>query len=167
MPTRNLVRGMALLCCFISAIPLCSAEPYSQKEGLFKISVPDGWRWSEQSGKVKIVNPQGNNGISIQFTPKGQPSGEEAKALLKQSNQAMIESFVKPSNGTVVKEEEKQLGGVYARQLDFLLPVKNEVGRMTYISLYNKGYAFTITFGGSNEKENSEMAKIVETVQFP
>ena len=167
MQTRSFVRAMALFCCVISVSAVCSAESYSQREGLFKISVPDGWHWSEQPGKVKIVNPQGDNGISIQFAPKRNPSSEEeAKALLKKGNQAMIESLVKPSNGNVVKEEERRLGGVYARQLDFLLPAKNQVGRITYISLYNKGNAFTITFGGSNEKQNSEMAKIVETLRF-
>ncbi len=79
-----------------SNIPVAFAEPHTQKDGLFTIHVAAGWHWSEEPGMVRIMNPQrGDNKIVIKFTVKGNPSGEEAKAWLKQNIQTIIKSMVK------------------------------------------------------------------------
>ena len=137
-----------------------------QKDHLFKLSPPKGWGWHEQPGNVKISDPRTGNGISIQFASAGTHSEDEIRELLRNGNQAMIERVVKPSGGTVIKEEERQLGGAYARQLTFLQSHKGQQGTVTYISLVTKGYAFTVTFGGPDKNQVAEMQASVETLRF-
>jgi hypothetical protein len=137
-----------------------------QVDRLFKLSLPKGWQWQEQPGKVTVSDPQTGNGISIQFDHIGTHPDSEVRELLKVSDQAMIDRFVKPSGGTQIQEEERQLGGAYARQLTFLKTLHGQQGTVTYISSFAKGYAFTVTFGGSDKNQVKEMRACVETLRF-
>lgn len=158
---------IASTCFFVFMIAVCFAETYSQKGGLFKIDVPNGWSWIEPpgEGRIRIENPERTNGISIQFKPTSILPEEKVKELLKTNIQIMIKDMVEPKNGTVLGEKERRIGGANARQLDFLLSLRGEIGHVVYIAIINKDYAFTITFGGPKE-EKLEMEKIVESIQF-
>ena len=78
----------------------------------------------------------------------------------------MVDVVVKPSGGKVVNESETTIGGVHGRLLEFELQKGDEVGHISYISVINKNYAFTITFSGSKTEENLEMKKIVDSLRF-
>lgn len=165
MEKKRLV-GIALVCCVLFMTTICFAETYSQKDELFKIDVPNGWHWVEKPSNIRITNPEGTNGISIQFKPTSIETDEEIKEILKLGVQNAIKLEVEPYNGTVISDRESEIDGVYARQLDYLLILKGETGQITSISFINKGYAFAISFGGPFKKERVKMQKIVETFQF-
>ena len=166
MREKGLLGLLVTACYVLSITTICVAEMHSQKNGLFKVDIPDGWSWAELSGKVRIGNPKGNAGISIQFKPVLVESDEKRKERLKTGNQMMIKSMVEPNKGTVLSERERRINGVYARQLDFLTTLEGKTGQMTYISFFNKDYAFTITFASPNDEEILKMEEIVETFQF-
>ena len=144
------------------------SQVYFQKDGLFKIDVLPGWNWIEKPGDIMITNPKGDNGISIQFKPAPVESDEKAKEALKKGNQAMITALIKPFlKGTVIGEAESSVDGVYARKLDYLFPLGDKTSHGTYISLFYKAHAFTITFGARQQSEERfKMEKIVETFKF-
>lgn len=143
-----------------------SEKIYFQKDGLFKMSVFSGWGWTETPGMVSINNPKGDNGIFILFKPMPTPPDEKVKEVLKGTIQTMVNSMVKPANGKVLNDKGIQIDGVYAHRLDFLLTIEGETGTITAITFLNRGYAFTITFGGAIEEERLEMEKMIETFQF-
>jgi hypothetical protein len=141
-------------------------KQFEQKERLFKMNPPGGWHWDERPGNVRVSDPKTGNAISIQFAPAANYSSAEIKELLRKGNEKMVERFVKPSGGVVIKEEERELAGTYARQLTFLQSHNGETGTVTYISLFAKGHAFTVTFGGPDENQVAEIRRSVETLRF-
>ena len=148
------------------ASPQGSGGTYSQKEGLFTVNIPEGWNWSELSDRVKIINPEGNSGILILFKPTIEMSLEEKKEIIKKSHETYKDIQIIKQYGKVLEEKDTQIGGVYARQLDFLFTTKDETLRTTNIMLFSKGYRFVITFGSPSEEEKSKMDEIIETLKF-
>ncbi|MFO1514030.1 MAG: hypothetical protein U1F83_14105 [Verrucomicrobiota bacterium] len=163
---QTMLRQIVIACYLIATTLGCFAETSEQKDHLFKITLPEGWRWNEQAGKIRISDPKNGNSISIQFAPSRKLSSDEEKELLKKGNQEFIKRIVMPAKGTVIREEERQISGIHARQLTYLLSHGGAVGNVTYIALFNKGYAFTITFGGPEKNQVEAMKKSVETLKF-
>jgi hypothetical protein len=77
----------------------------------------------------------------------------------------MIKDGIEAHNGTFIDEKELRLDGVYATQLDFKTAPPSVID-VTYISFFNKGYAFTITYGSADDKVRSVMDDAVATFKF-
>jgi hypothetical protein len=164
MEKKILIGVIAITYCIISIPPVCFAETYSQKDGLFKIDVPGGWGWVEEPGQVMITNQKGDSSILIDFRPS--PIGPEEKMNKEAAVAAMqaVKMFkIKPFGGTVISEEDTEIDGVYAYQLDYVLSNKY----ITLISFMNKGYRFGITCEAPQQNEERLKAKeILETFRF-
>jgi len=142
------------------------AKVHVQKNGLFSVDVPQGWHWFEYSRRVLITYPDGITvGIDIQFVPSRALSLEGIKKALKEGDEKMIKEGVLAHGGVLIADKETSLDGVYARQLDFDLTPKDPV-HVTYISLFNKGRVFTITYGSGKQEDNLIMRKAVGTFKF-
>ena len=145
--------------------PACALE-HVQKEGLFSINFPEGWHWVEAGQEVGITYPDGKTiAIDIQWVPSRELSQPEIKKAIKQANDRMIKEGILAHNGTLIDNKEIKLSGVYATQLDFKTSPPNPI-HVTYFSFFNKGYAFTVTFGGQDEKMDSLMEDTVMTIKF-
>jgi len=142
------------------------AKAYVQKDRLFSIDVPQGWHWFEYPEEVVITLPDGKTmGIDIQFLANRQLSVQDIPKTLKESNEKMINEGIKAHGGTLIADKEIHVDGVYARELDFNPDPHNPIP-VTYIALFNKGYAFTITYSSAQRKDNLIMQKAVGTLQF-
>jgi hypothetical protein len=164
MKQLNLKTVFVIFCLFIPL--LCPAKIFEQKDHYFKINAPEGWQCIEQAERVHIVNPQDHNGVGIHFVYKGKYSSEKNKNLLEMGEQAAIDHLKKVMNGTDFKIEERQLSGIYARQLTCKVILNKQAADMNDISLFYKGYAFVFTFISPDKNETAEMKKCVETIQF-
>jgi hypothetical protein len=58
-------------------------------------------------------------------------------------------------NGKVTKDVERTIGGYYALQLDYTIPVNSMIGKMTYIVFFTDDCAFTVVYGSDNDDEKS------------
>lgn len=142
------------------------AKVYVQKDGLFSINVPEGWHWFEYPQEIVLTYPDGKTmGIDIQFNPSSVLGLNEIKKNLKENDEKMIKQGIEAHGGALIRNIETSLDGVYARQLDFNPTPKNPL-HVTYIALFNKGYAFTITYGSGKQEDSLMMQKAVETFKF-
>ena len=139
----------------------------TQKEGLFSIEIPEGWRWVESLQEIIVTYPDGKTvAIDITLVPSRNLSQAQIKELLKDSGDKMIKEGIEAHNGTLIHDKEIKFDGVYARQLDFKPSPENPID-MTYISFFNKGHAFTITYGAAkDDKMRLVMEDIVASFKF-
>jgi hypothetical protein len=144
----------------------CLGNTHSQSEGLFKATLPEGWRWSEQDGRIRISNPKNSNAIAIRLGRVPSFPAEETKDRLTDANHKFIEEYVKPGKGTDIKEEERPLGKIYARQVTWKVVINQQAAQATYIACFHRGYGVAITFTAPDQKQIEEMRQIVESIQF-
>ena len=152
---------------FLSSVPnLGFAMEHTQKHGLFSMDIPDEWHWVENSQEVVITYPDGKTmAIDIQMVPSRKLPQADIKKMLKESNDKMITEGVEAHNGTLIDNKEMKLDGVYATRLDFKTTPPNPI-YVTYISFFNKGFAFTITYGSKNDKMRFLMDDVLTTLKF-
>jgi hypothetical protein len=142
------------------------ALEHVQKDGLFSLDVPEGWHWVEVAEEVGITYPDGKTiAIDIQWAPSAVLSQAEIKKMIKQSDDKMIKDGVLAHQGTLTGNKEFKLNGVYATQLDFNTSPPNPI-HVTYISFFNKGHAFTVTYGSEDDKMHSVMDDVIATLKF-
>ena len=142
------------------------AKVYVQKNGLFSIDVPPGWHWFEYPQEVVMTFPDRKTvGIDIQFVAGHKLSPEEIQKTLKENDDKMINEGIKAHGGVLIADKETTLDGVYARELDFNPNPQNPIP-VTYIALFNKGYALTITYGSREQDNNLIMQQAVATLKF-
>jgi hypothetical protein len=142
------------------------ALEHTQKDGLFSINVPGGLHWVEAGREAVITYPDGKTvAIDIQWVPSRKLSQAEIKNTIKQDDDKMIKDGIQAHNGTLIDNKEIKLNGVYATQLDFNTGPPNPI-HVTYISFFNKDYAFTITYGSEDDKMHSMMDDIIATIKF-
>jgi hypothetical protein len=76
--------------------------------------------------------------------------------------------MVNPFNGIILDEKETEINGIYARRLDFststLVPGHAIEG--TYISLFQEGNVFTISFGSQIQEVKAVLERVVQSLQF-
>jgi hypothetical protein len=145
---------------------LVFAMEHTQMNGLFSMDIPDEWHWVENSQEVVITYPDGKTmAIDIQLVPSRKLSQADIKKMLKEANDKMIKEGVKAHNGILIDDKEIKLDGVYATRLDFKTVPPNPVF-VTYISFFNKDYAFTITYGCKVEKTHLLMDDVLSTFKF-
>lgn len=142
------------------------ALEHVQTNGLFSMNVPEGWHWAEASEEVGITYPDGKTiAIDIQWAPSSNLTPAEIKNTIKQADDKMIKDGIQAHNGTLISNKEFKINGVYATQLDFKTSPPNAI-HVTYISFYNKGNAFTVTYGSEDEKMHSVMDDVVATLKL-
>jgi len=142
------------------------AMEHSQRDGLFSMDIPEEWHWVEYPEEIVITYPDGKTvAIDIQLVLSRKLSQADIKKTLKEDNDKMIKEGVEAHQGTLIDDKEIKLDGVYATQLDFETAPPNRVN-VTYISSFNKGHAFTITYGSEDEKMHLMMDDVVATFKF-
>jgi VCBS repeat-containing protein len=142
------------------------AAQYVQKDGLFKMDIPGQWHWAESSQETIITFPDGKMvAVDIQWVPSRDLSQAQIKSAIKAADDRMIKEGVLAHHGTLLDNKEIKLDGVYATQLVFKTSPPNAI-LVTYISFFNKGNAFTVTYGSEDEKMHSMMDDVVETIKF-
>lgn len=142
------------------------ALEHVQKDGLFRMDIPAAWHWVEYPQEIIIAYPNGQTvAIDIQLVPSRKLSEADIKRTIKQGNDKMIKEGIEAHNGFLIDDKEITIDGVYATRLDFKTSPPNPV-MVTYISFFNKGHAFTITYGSSDEKMRLGLDDAVATLKF-
>lgn len=142
------------------------ALEHTQKDGLFNIDIPKQWHWVESPQGVIITYPDGETiAIDIQWVPNRKLSQADIKKTIKEANDKMIKEGIEAHHGTLIDEQEIKLDGVYATRLDFKTTPPDPV-YVAYISFFNKGYAFTITYGSRDDKMRLVMDDVLATFKF-
>jgi len=142
------------------------ALEHTQKDGLFKMDVPEQLYWREFPQEIIITYPDGQTvAMDIQLIPSVSLSEEDAKKKLKDSNEAMIKQGIQAHHGALIDNKEIKVDGVYATQLDFKTSPPDPID-VTYIAFFNKGYAFSITYGTNDEKMRLLLDDAVATIKF-
>ena len=130
------------------------------------MDIPEEWHWVEYPQEIVITYPDGKTmAIDIQLVPSRNLSQADIKKTIKEANDKMIKEGIEAHHGTLIDNKEIKLDGVYATQLDFKTPPPNPI-YVTYISFFNKGYAFTITYGSRDDKMRLVMDDAVATIKF-
>lgn len=147
-------------------INLAFALEHSQKDGLFSMDIPENWHWVDYPQETIITYPDGQTvAIDIQWVASRLKSQDEIKKVIKEGNDKMVKDGIEAHQGTFIDEKEFKLDGVYATQLDFDTAYPNSV-HVSYVSFFNEGYAFTITYGSRDAIMNSVMDDAVETIKL-
>ena len=145
--------------------PVLALE-HTQKAGLFSMDVPKEWHWFEYPQEIIITYPDGKTmAFDIQMIPSRKLSQAEIKKNLKEGKDKMIKEGIEAHNGNLIDDKEIKIDGVYATRLDFKTASPNTVYG-TYISFFNKGYAFTVTYGSVNDKTHLGMDDAIATFKF-
>jgi hypothetical protein len=145
---------------------LVFAMEHTQMNGLFSMDIPDEWHWVETPQQVVITYHNGKTtAIDIQLVPSRNLSQVDIKKILKKSNDKIIKEGIKAHNGILIDNKKMKFNGVYATRLDFKTSPPSPV-YVTYISFFNKGYAFTITYGCKVEKTHFLMDDVLSTFKF-
>ncbi len=155
--------NLLFLCAWLK--PVFALE-HTQKDGLFSMDVPEGWHWVEYPQEIIITYPDGKTmAIDIQLVPSRKLSEVNIKKTLKETDDKMIKEGIEAHQGILIDDKEIKLDGVYATRLDFKTSSPNPV-YVTYIAFFNKGYAFTITYGSADDKMRSVMDDALATIKF-
>lgn len=159
---------LVLMLFFAATSVLFASQEYLQKDGLFKISIPDGWTGQEMSGQVVIVPPPLNGGgIVIKFKTAQAPDSFDAiKARISSSLETIAEFKVKPNGGSVIENSEIAIDNVYARCLYYTVSMKGELMYFFRILFENNGYAFSIDYGNHSKEEVDKILELVKTFRF-
>jgi hypothetical protein len=144
----------------------CFAMEHVQKNGLFSMDTPGAWHWVEAPQELFITYPDKKTvAIDIQWVPSRELTPTDIKKILKETDDKMIKQGVEAHHGTLIDDKEFKLDGVYARRLDFKTAPVNPI-HVTYVSFFNKGYSFTITYGSEDDKMHSVMDDSLATFKF-
>ncbi|MDE2028405.1 MAG: hypothetical protein KGK03_10780 [Candidatus Omnitrophica bacterium] len=142
------------------------AVEHTQKDGLFSLDVPAEWHWVEYPQDIIITYPDGQTmAIDIEISPSGKLSPAQMKKALKEANDKMISEGVLAHHGTVIDNKEIKVDGVYATRLDFKTAPPQNV-TVAYIAFFNKGYAFTITYGSTKPKTLMLLDDVAASFKF-
>lgn len=160
------ILAMAMLCVF-SFLQTSSAELYVSRKGLFKIDVPEGWQWIDNSDTVIILSMQQEGTIimKMQPQPEGLESKEQMDKFLDKGMESMIEK-AREQKGIIAGQKSRTLDGVNAEQVNFLLNEEEGKLHATFIAALVKGYFLTIYMEGPQEPERAKMEKIIEGIKF-
>jgi len=141
------------------------ALEHTQKDGLFSLNIPEGWKWFEYQEEIVITYPDGKTAaIDIELVPSRKLSQADIKQTLKEGNDKIIKEGIHAHNGILIDDKETRLDGVYATQLDF--KTAPSAVYVTYISFFNKGHVYTITYGSRDDKMRLLMDDVVMTFKF-
>ena len=142
------------------------ALEHTQKDGVFSMDIPAEWHWAESPEEILITYPDGKTiALDIQMIPSRKLSQTDMKKAIKESNDKMIKEGIEAHHGTLVGNKEIKLDGVYATRIDFNTVPPNSIA-VTYVSFFNKGYAFTITYGSEDEKMHALLDDALATIRF-
>lgn len=166
MKTKGLIIFIISLLFLVGGLKPVFAVEHAQKDGLFSLDIPAEWHWVEYAQQVMITYPDAKTvALDIQFVPSDALAQADIKKILKEGNDKMINEGVKAHNGTVIHNKETTFGGVYATRLDFSTTPPNRTF-VSYISFFNKNYAYTITYGSEDPKMFLMMQDVSETFKF-
>lgn len=156
------INFLYLMCAFK---PVFALE-HTQMDGVFSMNIPATWHWVEYQEGVLLTYPDGKTvAINIQMVPSRKLSADEIKKDLKEADDKLVKEGVEAHHGTLIDDKEISMDGVYATRLDFKTAPPNST-YVTDISFFNKGYAFTITYGSEDQKIESMMDDVTATFKF-
>ena len=142
------------------------ALEHSQKDGLFKMDIPKEWHWMEYAHEIIITYPDGKTmAMDIQLVPSRPLSEADIKKTLKEGVDRMVKDGIEAHQGTLIDNKEIDIDGVYATRLDFKTVPPNPV-YVTCISVFNKGFALTVTYGSEDDKMHSMLDDTFATFRF-
>lgn len=142
------------------------AVVHTQQDRLFSMDIPEHWHWIEYPQEIIIALPDSKTmAIDIQMVLSKDLSQGDIVKTIKKANDNMIKEGIEGHNGTLIDDKEIKVDGVFATQIDFKTSPPNPI-YVTYISFFNKNYAYTITYGGSDEKLRLVMDDVVATFKF-
>ncbi len=166
MKKRVLLFNLCVIIIFFFS-HVCFAELYVSIKGLFKIDVPKGWEWLDNSDTVIIssVLQEGAIIIKIQTQSDAVNFQGHIDEFLDRGIGNMVQK-VKEEKGVVVSQKQRTLDGLKARQVDFLLNSDEGKAHATFMAVFFKKYLFTIYMEGPDEAERAKMVKIIERIKF-
>ena len=130
------------------------------------MDIPEAWHWIEYPQEIVITYPDRKTvAIDIQLVPSRKLSQADIRKRLKETDDKMIKEGIEAHHGTLVDNREINIDGLFAKRLDFKTASPNPMN-VTYISFFNKDYAFTITYGSEDGKMHSVMDDAVATLKF-
>ena len=142
------------------------ARVHSQENGLFKMDIPEGWHWVEYPEEIVVTYPDGKTAaIDIQLMPSIKLTPQGVKKALSASIDRMINEGINAHAGTLIGNKEIKIDGVDARELNFKINPQNPL-QVRYLAFFNKGYAFTITYGANDEKTRLLMDDSIATLKL-
>ena len=151
---------------FLAGLKPVFALEHLAKNRLFMMDVPEAWQWVEYPEEIVITYPDAKTvAIDIQMVSSPEFSKADIKKTIKEANDKLIKDGIEAHNATLIDNKEIKVDGVYATQIDFKTAPPNII-YVTYISFFNKGYAFTITYGGGDDKMRLLMDDVVATFKF-
>jgi len=129
------------------------ARLYRERSGLFEMEVPDGWVIDEDAQQIRLQNQTGTAALTVVFGPRRDWKTQiEIEEGLMGSQLRMIQ-YVLRLGGTVLREYETDLGGHYARRLDFVIPVGGNHWKMSEITFVADRAVISIHFGALSNQE--------------
>jgi len=166
MKTRiSIIFIIASFFLFVGIKPVLALEHFA-KNGLFSMDVPEGWQWVEYPEEVVVTYPDGKTvAVDIQLVSSINLSKADIKKTLKEANDKMIKEGIEAHHATLIDNKEIKVDGAYATQIDFKTAEPNSID-VTYISFFNKGYTFTITYGSADDKMRLVLDDVVATFKF-
>lgn len=153
-----LVTAMFFLVCVPTSI---FAETHIQKDGLFSMDVPSGWRWDENEKRVELKNPDFSEEIYFGFRKL-----DGFMLFLSRSVPVIMKIGIKLAGGNVVSEKKVTVDNINGTRIDMIMTTKgrSSPGAMTFF--WTKDYLFMIGFESYFEKERLEIEKIIKTFRF-
>lgn len=142
------------------------ALEHAQKDGLFSMDIPETWHWVEYPKEIIITYPDGQIvAFDIQMVLSRNLTQADVGKLLKEADDKILNEGIKAHNGTLIDDKSIKLDGVSAKRVDFKTSPPNSI-YVTYIAFFNKGYAFTITYGSADDKMRLMMEDVLATIKF-
>jgi len=142
-------------------------KEYSQKDGLFKLNIPDDWQGKEMPGTVIIVPPWGGGGIVIKFqSVSASLTQDQIKTGLASSLEDVVKNKIETSGGSVIENKEITIDNVYGRSLFYNVSFNDERMYFIRILFVNKGYSFSIDYGGPSKEDAENVVRFIETFKF-
>lgn len=138
---------------------LKGGEWHSQKEGLFRIFVPNEWQCIENADNFKITDIEGKNAIQIGFRQMQQKINDDSIKFAMKFPITLLRA-------SIINEDKINFKGREAWKMNFTLASLGPDLPFTCIAFAKEGYLISVTFGGVNREERLKEEKIIETLQF-
>jgi len=160
---RVLVVMMALL---LLTVKQGFAIEHVQKDGLFSMDIPQAWHWDEFPGEVVIAFADGKTAaMDIQMTPIEHLSSVDIRQRLKDNDDFLVKQ-IQAHGGSLTSQQMIKIDGVDASDLNFKTSQGQDIIAVTYISFFNKGQGFRITYATKDVKTHEVLDDVMGSLKF-
>lgn len=142
------------------------AAGHVQKDGLFSMNIPETWHWNEFPGEIIIAYPDGKTAaIDIQWTPVASLSSSDMNQRIKDNNDFLVKQ-IQAHGGTLTNQKLLKMDGIVASELDFNTGQGADTIAVSYVSFFNKGEGFKITYAARDVKTREVLDDVVASLKF-